>query len=155
MAPEPTQGITYMGDVWEHQIQIARRILEGWLKTHGQSLNNKALRTLMVEVESIISSRPLTVETLGDINSQIPLPSNLLTMKVDNKRNIVMSPAGVFTKPDLYSRRRWRCVQNRGVLVQMKKRISVNFTNRQKWADKRRNFEVVDILILKRTLLST
>ena len=63
----------------------------------------------MAEVESIINSRPLTVETLNAINSQIPLsPSNLLTMKT----NVVMPPPGVFTKPDLYSRRRWRHVQH-------------------------------------------
>ena len=36
-----------MGGVWERQIQTARGILEGWLKTHGQSLNNEALRTLV------------------------------------------------------------------------------------------------------------
>ena len=60
----------------------------------------------MAEVESIINSRPLTVETLSDINSLSP--SNLLTMKT----NVVMPPPGVFTKPDLYSIRRWRCVQH-------------------------------------------
>ena len=63
----------------------------------------------MVEVESITNSRPLTVETLSDINSQILLsPSNLLTIKA----NVVMPLPGIFTKPDLYSRRRWRRVQH-------------------------------------------
>ena len=63
----------------------------------------------MAEVESIINSRPLTVETLSDINSQIPLlPSNLLPVKT----NVVMPPPGVFTKPHLYSRRRWRRMQH-------------------------------------------
>ena len=61
----------------------------------------------MVEVQSITNSRPLTVKTLSDINSQILLsPSNLLTMKA----NVVMPPPGFFTKSDLYSRRRWRRV---------------------------------------------
>ena len=99
-------GASHMGGVWECQIWTARGILEGLLKTHGQSLNDEALRTLMTEVESIINSRPLTVETLSVINSQIT--SNLLTMKT----NVVMVPPGVFTKPDLYSRRRLRCVQH-------------------------------------------
>ena len=66
-------GASHMGGVWERQIWTARAILEGLLKTHGQSLNDEALRTLMAEVEPTINSRPLTVETLSDINSQILL----------------------------------------------------------------------------------
>ena len=40
-------GASHMGGVWERQIQTARGILEGLLKTHVQSLNNEALRTLV------------------------------------------------------------------------------------------------------------
>ena len=102
-------GASHMGGVWERQIRTARGILEGLLKTHDQSLNDETLRTLMAEVESIMNSRPLTVKTLSDINSQILLsPSYLLTMKT----NVVMPPPGVFMKPDLYSRRIWRRVQH-------------------------------------------
>ena len=62
----------------------------------------------MAEVGSIINSRPLTVETLSDINSQILLSlSNLLAIKT----NVVMPPPGVFMQPDLYFKRRWRHVQ--------------------------------------------
>ena len=141
-------GASHMGGVWERQIRTARGILEGLLKTHGQSLNDEALRTLMAEVESIINSRPLTVETLSDINSQIPLsPSNLLTMKT----NVVMPPPGVFTKPDLYSRRRWRRVQHiaEEFWHRWRKEFLQSLQTRQKWNDKRRNFEVGDIVILK------
>ena len=98
-----------MGGVCGRQMITARGILEGLLKTHGQSLNDEALRTLIAEVESINNSRPLTVETLTDISSQIALsPSNQLTVKT----NVVMLPSAVFTKPDLYSKRRWRHVQH-------------------------------------------
>ena len=62
---------SHMGGVWECQIRTARGILEELLKTHGQSLNDEALRTLMAKVESIINSRPLTVETLSDTKRQI------------------------------------------------------------------------------------
>ena len=98
-----------MPGVWECQIQSARSILATLLKTHGHSLNGKRLRTLVAETEAIINSRPLTVESLGDINSEIPLsPSNLLTMKSD----VIMPLPGVFNRPDLYSRRQWRRVQH-------------------------------------------
>ena len=137
-----------MGGVWKRQIRTARGILDRLLKTHSQSLNDEALKTLMAEVESIINFRPLTVETLIDINSHIPLsPSNLLTMKT----NVVMPPPGVFTKPDLYSRRRWRRVQHIAdeFWHRWRKEFLQSLQTRQKWNDKRRNFEVCDIVILK------
>ena len=52
----------------------------------------------MAETEVIINSRPLTVESVSNINSEIPLtPSNLLTMKSD----VIMPPPGVFNRPYL------------------------------------------------------
>ena len=63
----------------------------------------------MAENETIISSRPLTVETLCDVNSEIPLtPSMLLSMKTD----VILPPPGSFDRADLYSRRRWRRIQH-------------------------------------------
>ena len=137
-----------MGHVWEQQIRTARGILEGLLKTHGQLLNDDPLRTLMAEVEPIINSRPLTVDTLSDINSQTPLsPSNLFTMKM----NVAMPPPGVSTKPDLYSRRRWRRVQHiaEEFWHRWRKEFLKSLQSRQKPNDKRRNFEIGDIVTLK------
>ena len=137
-----------MGGVWERQTRTARGILEEFLKTHGQSLKHETLRNLMEEVESLINSRPLTVETLSDINSQLPLsPSNLLTMKA----NVIMPPPGVFVKPDLYSRRRWRRVQNIAdeFWHRWRKEFLQSLETREKWNDKRSNFEFGYIVILK------
>ena len=93
-----------MSGVWERQIRRAR-FLATLLKTHGHSLNGEGLRTLAAETETIINSRSLTVESLSDVNSEIPLsPSHLLTMKSD----VIMTPPGVFNRPNLYSRIRWR-----------------------------------------------
>ena len=98
-----------MGGVWERQTQSARTILEGLLRTHSHSLNDESLRTLMAEVQLIIDSRPLTVETINDPKSEIPLsPSNPLTMKT----SVIMPPPGEFSKLDTYSKRRWRHVQH-------------------------------------------
>ena len=88
---------SHMGVVWERQIRTARCILNALLKTHGRSLNNEALHTL------------LTVETINDVGSYIPLsPLNLLTMK----SKVVLPPPGSFTPADLYSRKRWRRVKH-------------------------------------------
>ena len=97
------------GGVWELQINSARVILSALLKQHGTSLNEESLITLLAEVESIIDSRPLTVETLADIGSEAPFsPINLLIMK----SKVVLPPPEGFKQPDLYSRPRWRRVQH-------------------------------------------
>ena len=70
-----------MGGVWERQIKTARSILNALLKTYGRSLHNEALHTLLTEVEAIVNSRPMTTETINDIQSHVPLfPSNLETI---------------------------------------------------------------------------
>ena len=68
-------------------------------------LNDEGLKTLPAEAEIIINSRPLTVESLSDINSEVPLsPRNLVTIKSDT----IMPPPRMFKRLDLYSRTRWR-----------------------------------------------
>ena len=62
-------GASHMCGIWQRQIRSAGTILEALLKTHGSSLIDKSLRTLITENEPIINSRPLTVETLSDVNS--------------------------------------------------------------------------------------
>ena len=86
-----------MGGVWERQIPSAKSILAALLKIHGHSLKDEGLRTPAAEKETIIKSRPLTLESLSDVNSEIPLsPSNLLTMKSD----VIMPPPVVFNRPE-------------------------------------------------------
>ena len=69
-----------MGGVWERQIRSARSILSSLLRTHKRSLDEESLNTLFAEVEAIINSRPLVVETINDANSKVALsPSHLLT----------------------------------------------------------------------------
>ena len=55
-----------MGGVWKRQIGSARSILAALLKQQGESLNDQSLRTLLVEVEEIINSRPITCNNIGD-----------------------------------------------------------------------------------------
>ena len=64
----------------------------------------------MAEAESIINSRPLlTAETMRDISSMTLLcPNNTLTVKA----SVLVSPPGVFTRPDLYNRCHWKGSQD-------------------------------------------
>ena len=73
------------------------------------SLDEESLSTLFADVEAIVNSRPIVVEKINDVNSKVALsPSHILT----TKSKVLMPPPGVFCKPDLYCRRRWRKIQN-------------------------------------------
>ena len=99
----------HMGGVWKRKIRSARRILSSLMQTHGKSFDEESLLTLMVETEGILNSRPLTVETISDPTSELPLsPAKILTMK----SKVIMPPPGEFSKRDLYCRKRWRHIQH-------------------------------------------
>ena len=137
-----------MGGIWERQICSARGILSSLLQTHGHSLDEESLQTLMAEAEAVINSRPLTTETLDDGQGFKPLsPSNLLT----TKSKVVMPPPGVFQKPDLYCKQRWRRVQHitNEFWCRWRKEFAHTLQEQQKWLMKRRNFRAGDIVLLK------
>ena len=91
-----------MGEVWERQIQSARSIFSAILRNHGEGLNNESFRTLLLEVEGIINSLPITCESIGDANSIIPLiPMQLLS----SKTRIVMPLPATFQKEVMYYRK--------------------------------------------------
>ena len=102
----------------------------------------------MTEVEAIVNSRPLTVETLSDINSLQPLsPSQLLAMK----SKVVMPPPGSFSRPDLYNRKRWRRVQHiaNEFWSRWRKEFLSNLQAKCKWNKVQRNFQEGDVVLLK------
>ena len=139
---------SHMGGVWERQIRSARNILSSLMKEHGHILNDESFRTLIVEAESIINSRPLTVDYLSDPNAPIPLsPSNILTCK----SKVTHGPPGVFQKADLYCRRRWRRVQHLANVFwrRWRQEFLMSLQNRVKWTNEKRNFAVGDIVLVK------
>ena len=140
---------SHFGGIWERQIHSARTILNGFFNSHGKSLDNESLQTLMVECEAISNSRPLTVGTISDVNSPAPLaPANILTMKSKE----ILPPPGVFEKPDILSKPRWRRVQHiaNEFCARWRKEFLCRLQFRQKWNDKQRNFKVGDVVLLKR-----
>ena len=137
-----------VGGVWEHQIRTARNILNLLLKTHGASLTDESLQTLLTEVEAVANSRPLTTNVINDVTSPVPLSSiNILTMK----SRVVMPPQGVFTSADLHCRKHWRRVQHlcNKFWSRWKKEVLLTLQNRQKWNDITRNCEIGDIVLIK------
>ena len=143
----PPSG-SHMGGVWERQIKSARVVLSALLKQHGTSLNDESLITLLTEVESIVNSKPLTVETLSDIGSEAPLiPMNLLT----TKSSVAIPPPGYFKQSDLYSRQCWRRIQHiaEEFWCQWRNEFSSTLQSRAKWQKIKRNFKIGDIVLLK------
>ena len=53
-----------MGGVWERQIRTVRSVLTGLLQHHASQLDDESLRTLMIEVQAIVNSRPITTDDL-------------------------------------------------------------------------------------------
>ena len=144
------QASSHMGGAWERLIRSARLIFSSLLENHGLSLNNEAFLTLLTEIEAIINSRPLTVDTLSDGVSELPLsPINLLTMK----SRVVLPPPGNYSQNDLYSRKRWRRVQHiaNEFWDRWKKEYLQTFQQRTKWKQKARNFTIGDVVLLKET----
>ena len=137
-----------MGGVWERQLRSARTVLISLLKTHGTSLNDESLRTLLIEVEAIVNSSPLTTNLLSDVKGMIPLsPINLLTLK----SRVVTPPPGVFTAPDIYCHKDGRRVQHisNELCNRLKKEVLATLQCRQKWNTIRINCKVGEIVLLK------
>ena len=139
---------SHMGGVWERQIRSIRAILTALMKEHARILNGESLRTFMAETEAIINSRPLTIDTISDPLSPMPLsPIQLLTFKSD----VIFPPPGEFQRCDLYCRKHWRRVQFLANQFWHRWRVEylASLQVRQKWTAKTRNLSVGDIVLVK------
>ncbi|KAK3726566.1 hypothetical protein QZH41_001952, partial [Actinostola sp. cb2023] len=139
---------SHMGGSWERQIRTVRSVLSALLEENGRQLDDESLRTLMCETESVVNSRPLSVENLNSPNGPEPLtPNHLLT----SKTQVVLPPPSEFQRADLYSRRRWRRVQHliNEFWSRWKKEFILSLQQRQKWIRPRRNLQVNDIVLIK------
>ena len=137
-----------VGGVWERQIRSCRNILSSILQNHGTSLNDESLQRIVTEVQVIVNSRPLTIETLSDPTSPMPISlANLLTLKT----KLIMPPLGSFDQPDMYSRRRWRRIQHLGnkFCTRLKNEFLSTLQSQQNWNHLKDNIEVGDVILSK------
>ena len=135
-----------MGGVWERQIRSVKNVLSSLLHSHAARLDDESLRTLFTEVEAIVNSRPLAVDTLTDETIEPITPNHLLTMK----SKVVFPPPGNFQKADVYCRKRWRAVQFLANEFWRRWRHEyLQITQERKVSGvARRNMEVGDIVLL-------
>ena len=110
-------------------------------------MTEESLQTLVVEVEAIVNSRPLTTEVMNDVTSLAPSSLiNFLTMK-----SRVISLPGNFTTPDRYSRKQWRRVQHvaNKFWDRWRKEALLALQNREKWNNQKRKLSGWDIALLR------
>ena len=69
------------------------------------------------------------------------------------KSKVVSQPPGKFLKHDVYSKRRWSCMQHMAneFWSRWRKEYLQSPQERQKWTSRRRNFRVDDIVPLKQS----
>jgi hypothetical protein len=134
---------SHHGGVWERCIRTVRKVLTALL--NQQTLDDEGLVTLMCEVESIINSRPLTKVSDDPEDLEALTPNHLLLLSSGSSL-----PPGIFTKEDLYTRRRWRQVQYLADVFWRRwiKEYLPSLQERQKWVKPRRNFAPGDIVLL-------
>ena len=134
---------SHHGGTWERCIRTVRKVLNAIL--NQQILDDEGLSTLLVEVESIINSRPITQVSEDPKDLEALTPNHLLLLRSE----VPLTP-GVFRKEDLYSKRRWRQVQY--LADQFWKRWSKEYLpllqTRSKWHRERRNLSIGDIVLL-------
>lgn len=93
-----------MGGVWERVIRSVRKVIRCLIKE--QLVSGEALRTLMTEIECILNDRPLTPSSDSPADLEALTPNHMLLFRSNNTM-----PPGVFSKDDMYCRRRWRQIQ--------------------------------------------
>ena len=118
----------HFGGVWERLVQSAKKSPKVTL--NGQLVNDEVLHTLMVEVESLLNSRPLTHVSVDPQDPEPVTPNHFLL-----GRSSPNLPPGTFDDKDLCARKRWRQAQ---VLTdhywkRWLREYVPNLTERRKW----------------------
>lgn len=103
------------------------------------------MKTLICEAESIVNDRPITTTSNDPNDLEALTPNHLLLMRT--QPNI---PPGVFSKDDLYVRRRWRQIQYMADLFWRRwtQEYLPLLQERQKWSTGRRNFSLGDVVLI-------
>ncbi|XP_048586131.1 uncharacterized protein LOC5508004 [Nematostella vectensis] len=117
---------SHRGGSWERQIRTVRNVLDSLLYNQGTQLDDESLRTLLVEAEAIVNSRPLSADSDSCAADREPYPDD-----------------EVVSRPSTALR-----LQASGHVLEETLRSAIS-QHAQKWTRPRRNLEVGDIVIVK------
>ncbi|XP_026110661.1 uncharacterized protein LOC113084551 isoform X2 [Carassius auratus] len=94
----------HFGGVWEREVRSVKAALYATIQS--QTVPEEVLRTVLIEVEGILNSKPLGYVST-DVADADPVTPNLLLMgRLDPSL-----PQAVYAESELLSRRRWRHTQ--------------------------------------------
>ena len=114
-------------------------------KVNDATISDDGLVTLLVEVESILNSRPLMPVTM-DPEADVPLtPNHLLLLR--ESPNL---PPGTFLNKDKYSIKRWRQIQylSQQFWLQWSHECIQTLQIRLKWQKVKDNFKIHDVVLV-------
>lgn len=94
-------GAPHFGGVWEREIRSVKSALH--VSVGAQSVTEEVLRTVLIEVEGILNSKPLGYLS-SDVSDTDPItPNHLLMGRLDGSL-----PQVVYPQSEMISRKRWR-----------------------------------------------
>lgn len=120
----------------------------GKRQIRSNQLNDECLRTLLIEVEAIVNSRPIATDDLTDPDSlEVLTPNHPLAMK----SSVILSLPAKFERADVYSRKGWHWGQRLTDEFWQcwKKGYLKSLQVRQKWTTPQRNIQGGEIVIKK------
>jgi len=133
---------SHFGGAHERLIRSCREHLRHVLGE--QSLTDESLHTLVVELERILNSRPLTSASDDPNDYRALTPNDLILL-----RDVNPLPPGIFTPTDRF-RHRWRQVQllTDNFWRRFRKEYLHTLHRRQKWITPHRNAKPGDLVLL-------
>ena len=134
----------HFGGAWESLVKSVKRSLKAVLKE--QVVQESVLRTTLIEVESVINSRPLTYNSADPDDFTALTPNHFL----HGGATSVASP-GEFCEKDLCSRKRWRQSQVLAdhIWRRWTKEYLPTLTVRRHWQSEERNLQRNDLVLLQ------
>lgn len=94
-------GSPHFGGVWEREIRSIKSALR--VSIGAQTVSEEVLRTVLIEIEGILNSKPLGYVSSDIADVDAVTPNSLLMGRPDSAL-----PQVVYPKSDLLTRRRWR-----------------------------------------------
>ena len=136
---------SHFGGVWERLIRCVRKVLFSILHDQVIHLDDEGLMTVFCEVENILNSRPITTPPNSPDDFAVLTPNDILRLNATP-----VFPCGLFSKDDIYVRRRWRQVQYLANLFwsRWSSEYLTLLQQRQKWLKRQRNVQVNDIVLV-------
>uniref|UniRef100_A0A5S6Q1J3 Integrase catalytic domain-containing protein n=1 Tax=Trichuris muris TaxID=70415 RepID=A0A5S6Q1J3_TRIMR len=133
----------HFSGVWERLVRPAKVALKKVL--NGQAVSDEMLSTAMVEIESLMNSRPLTHIPI-DLREPEPLTLNHLLLG----RSHPHIPPDLVSETEITSKRKWRAAQ--AIVESCWKRWQREYVpyllERRRWVRPTRNLQVDDIVLV-------